>query len=72
MLQAGLVPPGGLGESYHRRVDLIRQKAQHRRWDSLAGAKSEAWVPEQRQLHRSAELISRAVPSVDPFQVVGR
>jgi superfamily II DNA or RNA helicase len=46
MLQAGLVPPGVPGESCRQRVDLVRQKAQHRRWDRLAGAKSEAWVPD--------------------------
>jgi hypothetical protein len=72
MFQAGLVPPGVLSERSHGRVDLARQETQHRRWDGLAGAKSEAWVTEQRQLHRSAELIGRAVPSVDPFQIVGR
>jgi hypothetical protein len=72
VFQAGLIAPGVLSERIHGRVDLVRQKTQHRRWDGLAGAKSETWVTEQRELHRGAELIARAVPSVDPFQVLGR
>jgi hypothetical protein len=72
VFQAGLIAPGVLSERRHGGVDLARQKTQHRRWDGFVGAKSEAWVTEQRQLHRGAELIGHAVPSVDPFQVVGR
>ena len=67
VFQAGLIAPGILREGGHGGVDLVRQKTQHRRWDGLAGAKSEAWVTEQRELHRGAELITRAAPSVDPF-----
>lgn len=72
VFQAGLIAPGVLSEGGYGGVDLARQITQHRRWDGNAGAKSEAWVTEQRELHRGAELIAGAVPGFNPFQVVGR
>jgi len=71
MLQAGLASAAVLGEGRQRCMDLIRQEAQHRRRDGLAGAQAKAWVAKQGKLHCGPKLVGRTLPSLNPFQVAG-
>jgi hypothetical protein len=71
MLQTGLASAALLGEGRRRRMNLIRQEAQYRRWNGLVGAQAKAWMAKQRQLHCGPQLVGRTLPSLNPFQVAG-